>query len=660
MSESSLKSKIYNYIWFILCTLVLIGFLLVGVFLFQPQKHITLTVSLNGCTVSTWQNEDSLYLFLPGWAELDQVTWSQHVTINEKTYRAGDSLNGLEADRSYELKRNNHTFRFNLIQTSELPAMFIDTATGKLDYLKQDKNNQEKGQLRLLDADGNSLLDSPLEWISGRGNMTWTLDKKGWGFKLPAPASLLGMAPNTKWVLLANAFEATRGLRNYAAYKMAIETGLEYARDVRFLDLYLNGEYAGLYILAERIDEGENALNIGNLDQANAEANSAVRLNIDKALIQKEFSADGYVGKSWTNLKSPKDISGGYILERNYESKLDDKPYQFATGKLEHFVIRYPSLVTRDEADYISARMQQVENALFNPDYIDPESGLPLSQLIDLDSWAKRFLVDEASKNEGMAVTSSYYYKKQGDDAIYCGPVWDYDKSFGTFRTFQNPIGLTYGGMHFNYSPWLKRFYDHPEAQLLIRQYYADLVHPYLQSLVQGRLREWSQDIISSYQADWLRWQQEYESYTSIAFQENGCPGSLDAAVEFMEDWIQQRMDFLDEIWIKNQVYYNIIDPDGDTVYVLPAGSDISELGQQYGSDYVDRETGLMPDYSQPLQQDYKLVYHPSDEIPEPTTSISDTIRVALRKWIRWLATPVLLLFAIWILCYQDWKRYQR
>ncbi|MDR1727549.1 MAG: CotH kinase family protein [Acidobacteriota bacterium] len=55
--------------------------------------------------------------------------------------------------------------------------------------------------------------------VKGRGNFTWTLDKKPYSLKLETKASLLGMSSHKRYVLLANHLDKSL-LRTEAAFRM--------------------------------------------------------------------------------------------------------------------------------------------------------------------------------------------------------------------------------------------------------------------------------------------------------------------------------------------------------------------------------------------------------------------------------------------------------
>ena len=57
------------------------------------------------------------------------------------------------------------------------------------------------------------------------------------------------------------------------------------------------------------------------------------------------------------------------------------------------------------------------------------ENNLASCNTLDLDTWVRRYLIDEISGNIDSDLTSSYFYYSDGK--FFAGPVWDYDMAFG-------------------------------------------------------------------------------------------------------------------------------------------------------------------------------------------------------------------------------------
>lgn len=487
-------------------------------------------------------DSDELYVFLPAGADISRISFLYNekklkLSLNGREYSSGEDIEGVTLKQPYELTVDgeNGAEQSSLIfvQSQNLPAAFITTESGSTQELRQDKNNRESGTFQLVDIDGTVYYDGKLEWISGRGNSSWGFDKRPYSIKLQKEAELLGMEAAQKWVLFANAYDDSNGLRNQMAYWLAQKSGLEYSCELRFIDLYINEVYAGTYQICEKIEIHANRLDIGYLDESNEEINPGLD------------SVDGtYEDSVGLDIKTPQDYSGGYILERNYGTKLTDKPFYFTTDGSEGFVIRAPARVSDVEMDYIKGCMQSVENAILSEDGIDFISGKYYTELIDMESWAKKFLMNVVTKGENIGCTSSYFYKKQGDDLIYAGPAWDFDKSFGRqpgiadTDILMDSIGNT---------KWWSSLYDKTEFSDMVAKCYWENFRPYLEELTQQYIEEWTYLIAGSSEMNWLRWcdtPQEYDFPTNTA----SVTGD-DSAAYFLKDWLSRRTDYLDSLW---------------------------------------------------------------------------------------------------------------
>ena len=552
-----IMKRILDYIFITVITLLLLVVAYASFFVEYKDIYVSFESNDKEVIINPYyDNEDNImYFFLPSHCLESQsktrviLNGNNSISLNDNKLLDNIGIEDIKLNIEYFTDFFKHKNSKVIFMTgSNIPSLHIEIPKSSLEYLEQDKSYSVSGNMLLINDDGTIEYSNDFDSFSGRGNVTWeTMPKRPWSLKLNKEESLLGMNKSKEWVLFANALDDTTGFRNYAAYKLAKSIGLENTSDMKFIDLYVNGEYLGLYQLCEKIEEPK--LNIGNLDELNNIANKSV-LKINK--LNQTAVQDNNISKySYSTITSPNDISGGYILERNYGEKLYDKPHYFTTDLNESFVIRYPEVASKDEVIYISNIFQSIENALFSSDYIDQSTNKSLEQLIDIDSWIKKYLVDEITKNEGAGSTSSYYYKKQGDDRIYGGPVWDYDKSFGNFSIWQNSEGLLLSKAH-PISPtyWYERLYKYEKTLSLIKQYYLDS-HPYLEELSKSLIDQWSNMISDSYLMDSIRW--DYmakdinKNYPEYIYNDN-----LYDAKEYMKNWITNRLEFLDRTWLND------------------------------------------------------------------------------------------------------------
>lgn len=101
--------------------------------------------------------------------------------IDGRLYQEGETFTW-EENRTYgfqitDASYDSHTYEIAFMKSANIPAMFIDTASGSLDYLHEDKEHEETGRICVLQADGATEYQDELPRISGRGNSTWEYEK---------------------------------------------------------------------------------------------------------------------------------------------------------------------------------------------------------------------------------------------------------------------------------------------------------------------------------------------------------------------------------------------------------------------------------------------------------------------------------------------------
>lgn len=315
--------------------------------------------------------------------------------------------------------------RFSIVQSKNIPAMFITSADpvnqGRV-YIESSWEHTLKttGSLCMVGADGTVVYDGALSQIKGRGNSSWSLDKRPYQIKLDKKTSLIDGSKGNKaktWVLLANAADETM-LRQYLAAKLGLALGLDNTPDCEFVDLYYDGAYRGTYLLSEKVEINKGRVDIDEIENASTDGS-----DISEHDLARATNAYGYEFSYVTGVKAPAGADGGYLLE------LDPGHYQDKGGERSWFqmnmgavVLKSPEDASYDQVKYIS---ELVQRALDKADAGDLSA-------FDMDSLSRTWLVEEFAKNpDYIWVSSTYFYKKANDDALYSGPLWDFDSAFG-------------------------------------------------------------------------------------------------------------------------------------------------------------------------------------------------------------------------------------
>ena len=246
--------------------------------------------------------------------------------------------------------------------------------------------------------------------IKGRGNTTWTKDKKPYKIKLDKKTDLLGLGPDEKnkhWVLIANAMDPTL-IRDRLTGYIGENVGLEYTPIGFPVDVVMNDKYLGSYLLMEHVRLGKGRIDIDELTEEDTD---------------------------------PLTITGGYIIQGGAQTDKNSPSY-FVTKSTETWNNHTPSFNPDDggyeneaQKDYIRNYIQMIEDLLRSDTQSDAD-GNYYSKYMDLTSAAKYWLVQTVSNNiDGLSTGSMYFYKKRDTEdeigKLYWGPLWDFDIAWG-------------------------------------------------------------------------------------------------------------------------------------------------------------------------------------------------------------------------------------
>ena len=86
--------------------------------------------------------------------------------------------------------------------------------------------------------------------------------KKAYKIKFDSKQKVLDMPKNKHWVLLANYFDKSL-MRNYVGLSLGQSLeNLDWTPHMRYVNVFMDGEYLGNYLLGEHIRLDENRVNI--------------------------------------------------------------------------------------------------------------------------------------------------------------------------------------------------------------------------------------------------------------------------------------------------------------------------------------------------------------------------------------------------------------
>ena len=225
--------------------------------------------------------------------------------------------------------------------------------------------------------------------IRGRGNNTWVFyPKKPYRIKFTEKTSMFGETENRSWVLLAmyNDFSYTK---DRMAFALADRLGDDFAPCYHYVDLYINGEYRGVYLLTDQVDENEGRTGVQEKIHPN---DTEVPFLVE---MDAYGSSEGLDGVHWFG------VSGSV-----YNVKYPDETERY----------------TQEQFEYIRRYIETVDALCRKPGVTMAE----LAEYVDMDSFINYFIVQEVMGQREIN-WKSMYMSKSIDGKLKMGPVWDYD-----------------------------------------------------------------------------------------------------------------------------------------------------------------------------------------------------------------------------------------
>jgi subtilisin-like proprotein convertase family protein len=346
-------------------------------------------------------------------------TWKLYVVDTYPREESGSLISWsitFSKDPAQPYEFTSSTLPIVVIQSAGVPILdepktkvhmhLIDNGPGKVNYMK-DKANGYNGfvgiELRGRSSQRHPKLSFGIE----------TLDSAGQKSKA---TKLLDLPKDADYVLTANHSDKSL-LRNYMAYTLFSEMA-PYAPRVRFVDLVMDGQYRGVYLLGEKVKRGKDRVDISKLDQ------------------------DDNAGDS---------LTGGYIFKTDWAQGANNggwfsKYYPIRGTELQEFRFHYPEAddITAAQKSYLQQYVDSFEVAI-DSGFTDSKTGY--AHYIDIGSFVDVMIMVELGKNVDGYWLSSFYYKDRLSKGgkVHAGPIWDYDLAFGNFEYYQ---GYAPSGWH--------------------------------------------------------------------------------------------------------------------------------------------------------------------------------------------------------------------
>lgn len=464
----------------------------------------------------------------------------------------------------------------------------IELYGGTLEDIQESQDNLLPGKIEVYSADGFKWNEGNLERFKGRGNNSWYCPKKGYGITLAKAENILNLGKARGFVLTPTYRDAS--LLNFKiAYDLAKEVDCQYAHNADYVELYVNYEYLGVYILTEQNEINKDRYNITNLEELTQAVNDDWLWNYSFANewgvdVGRDVEVKGY----WLIENNPANITGGYLLELDQADKVEKSFSRFRTERGLPVGLRDPAYASKEQVYYISDYFQDFEDALYAEDGYNAKGKYYLDY-IDLDSFVKTWLMNELTMDTSI-YSSQFFWKDSdaiGDGRLHAGCVWDMEHSF--VEANRNVDYLV------NHGIW-GQLYRHPEFKERAYYIWMEKFLPAIKKLYgqAGTYRAWKINTIDT-----------YVNYISVAAEHNFEKWD-ESFLENVDDrglssW-EEEIDYVKRFIAERSAYMTI---------------SLSAYEEGFHSMYEENGVywGVMPEINEVTGENIKEEYEPTERI---------------------------------------------
>ena len=455
----------------------------------------------------------------------------------------------------------------NLEHLPNVPTITIHNPEESLDFVTQpNRLNKWDYTACSISVDSPSASQYDLENVPGgvkvRGNYTANYDKKPLRIKFDKKQQMLGLNGGTKqksWVLLADVKDSSMH-RNQVAFllgKMLLEKDGLYCSDFIPAQVYINGNYWGLYTLVEQQQTDKDRVNVDEPEDDYE--------GVDTGYF---FEFDGYYTE-----EPPVNQGGDPTFTMRYDgANYGQKGYTIKsdiTNDLQvPFLSNYMTNVYK-----VGAQATRGFYYDFNDDYSaisrinQASEEAHIAKYFDIDSFVDMYIISEIFCDPDIGWSSFYLsvdMSQTGSKKLRLEAPWDWDSAAGIRSTYCEDAKGYYAPGRGN--PWLEIFADRPWFKTRVTEKWEQLKTDGCLQYLFDFLDAMDEKYSDAYNANFTRWNHVGGNYADTAgelrTEVTDCQTHHDETL-FLRDWLADRLTNLDGLF-SNGEYAG---PEEDEVY---------------------------------------------------------------------------------------------
>ena len=404
----------------------------------------------------------------------------------------------------------------------------------------------KKSTITVINEDGTVVLNEAIGKVKVRGNWTTTYNKKPLRIKFDENQSMLGLNDGNEfknWVLLAS-YKDRSFLRDITGFTLGKELSPNYyTSDFKLVEVYVNEEYFGVYILAEQQEVKDERINIDDAEK-NLSNETGYLIEYDR-YYEYEDKETVFV----LNHGEVKDRNGEVVSEFNIES---NKGYAGYTIKNDLNEYNYAA-----QREYIENYMQTLWDdcyaAVNDPNKTEEEVKAVIEGCIDVQSLVDTYLLQEIVCDPDLYITSFFMTLdlSKADAKLTFQAPWDFDSTMGNKKHDANVQGLYAGVVGYDVNcerigtgnPWMMLLINQSWFNEMVKEKW-NAVKDSVFSKVTRQITSLTSEYSASFEKNYRKWPMEpNEEYRSEAA---ACKTQSEAASQ-LKNWLNTRKSSLDK-----------------------------------------------------------------------------------------------------------------
>lgn len=431
--------------------------------------------------------------------------------------------------------------------TGEVPVVSITTADGSFAFITDPvRDTKLQGLIDYVDATvsvSGGIEDAGAQ-VKARGNWTLNYPKKSVRIKFDQKQSMPGLAGGRaykSWVLLAD-WKDLSMLHNptalFLARNMLDAQGL-YCADYRYAELYVNGEYWGLYLLTEQQEvkagrvelpqpgKDDNTRETGYFFEYDAYFSEEAQLPGSEPTFEVYHMGvaqeqHGYTIKSDITASRQKNYLRSWVrlaYRICHEAAANDRHYAFNDN--------YTEIAEFEGASVVDT----------------------VSRVIDLPSLVDAYILQEMTCNPDAGWSSFYMtldMSEGGSKRLTFQAPWDFDSCFGIragYESWQGPYLIDKG------NPWLSVFAQEDWFRAMVEARWAELRRAGVPQAALDLIQRLTDTYAEHFARNYARWPERITNGNEELIPEVNALGSQPEAAAYLHRWLTARIAELDRLW---------------------------------------------------------------------------------------------------------------